>query len=72
MFLAAFFTACDDTDKIVDPTESQNDKLMILCEGSFDHNNSTLAYYDLSTKNIDLDYFKTVNGRGLGDTAKIS
>lgn len=72
MFLAALFAACDDTDKIVDPTEvppSQTNKLMILCEGSFDHNNSTLAYYDLSTKKIDLDYFKTVNGRGLGDTA---
>ena len=72
MFLAAFFAACDDTDKIFDTTEvppSQTNKLMILCEGSFDHNNSTLAYYDLSTKKIDLDYFKTVNGRGLGDTA---
>jgi len=70
MFLAAFFTACDDTEKIVDPTESQNDKLMILCEGSFNGNNSTLAYYDLSTKKIiDKDFFNTVNGRGLGDTA---
>jgi len=72
MFLAAFFTACDDTDKIVDPTEvppSQTNKLMILCEGSFNGINSTLAYYDLSTKKIDPDYFKTVNGRGLGDTA---
>ena len=72
MFLAAFFTACDDTDKIVDPTEvppSQTNKLMILCEGSFNGNNSTLAYYDLSTKNIDKDFFNTVNGRGLGDTA---
>jgi len=72
MFFAAFFTACDDTDKIVDPTEvppSQTNKLMILCEGSFNGNNSTLAYYDLSTKNIDKDFFNTVNGRGLGDTA---
>lgn len=72
MFLAAFFAACDDTDKIVDPTEvppSQTNKLMILCEGSFNGINSTLAYYDLSTKNIDKDFFNTVNGRGLGDTA---
>lgn len=41
----------------------------ILNSGKMDSNNSSLAFYDLTTGEITKDVFKTANGKGLGDTA---
>ena len=71
VLLAALFAACSDSD-IVDPTELpplETQKILVLCEGIWNHDNSTLAFYDLKSKTTDPDYFTTVNKRGLGDTA---
>lgn len=43
--------------------------LIILCEGLFNANNSSLAYYDLETGEVFNNVFLAENGRGLGDTA---
>jgi len=48
----------------VEPT-----RLLILSEGLYNMNNSTLALVDLSNSTTDYDIFKTLNHRGLGDTA---
>jgi len=48
----------------VEPT-----RLLILSEGLYNMNNSTLALVDLSAGTTDYDIFKTLNHRGLGDTA---
>lgn len=72
VLLAALFAACSDSDDLIDPTElppSETQKILVLCEGNMDRNNSTLAFYDLKSKTMKLDYFYTVNKRGLGDTA---
>ncbi len=72
VLLAALFAACSDSDNIIDPTElppSETQKILVLCEGIWNHDNSTLAFYDLKSKTKDFDYFTTVNKRGLGDTA---
>ncbi len=72
VLLAALFAACSDSDIVIDPTElppSETQKILVLCEGIWNHNNSTLAFYDLKSKATDLDYFTTVNKNGLGDTA---
>jgi len=72
VLLAALFAACSDSDDLIDPTElppSETQKILVLCEGIMDRNNSTLAFYDLKSKTKDFDYFTTVNKRGLGDTA---
>lgn len=72
VLLAALFAACSDSDDLIDPTElppSETQKILVLCEGIMDRNNSTLAFYDLKSKTMKLDYFYTVNKRGLGDTA---
>ena len=49
-----------------DSTETT--QLLVLSEGLFNMNNSTLALVDLQTGNIDYDHFRSTNGRGLGDT----
>ena len=72
VLLAALFAACSDSDDIIDPTElppSETQKILVLCEGMWNNDNSTLAFYDLKSKTKDFDYFTTVNKRGLGDTA---
>jgi len=58
--------------EINNPAEDDNspkeDKILwILNEGSMGHNNSTLARYDLTAKELVKDCFLTVNKRGLGD-----
>jgi YVTN family beta-propeller protein len=71
IFFILLFTACSD---INDPDGDDDlpreaKRLLILNEGGMGYNNSTLASYDLSTGTTDKDYFRTVNERGLGDTA---
>ncbi|MDX1349603.1 MAG: hypothetical protein R3279_05115 [Putridiphycobacter sp.] len=43
--------------------------IMILNEGLFQQNNASLAFYDLTDRQMHHAVFSTVNGRGLGDTA---
>jgi YVTN family beta-propeller protein len=40
----------------------------ILNQGSFGANNSSLTYYDYTTKQLTADIYKAVNGADLGDT----
>ena len=69
-----FITACDDmTDKTPTgntlPEGAIADRLYILSEGLIHLNNSTLALYDFDTRTTATDWFGTINGRRLGDTA---
>lgn len=68
-FLALFFIACEKDNPIEkEPEERIENALLILNQGSWEGNNSTVALYDLEKKSIDKDFFKTTNSRGLGDT----
>src|SRR5437879_3740531 len=40
----------------------------VLNQGGFQSNNSTLTYYNYSTKQLTADLYKSVNGTDLGDT----
>lgn len=63
-------SACNDTPyypKDSDTTDSLRDGIYILCEGLFNQNNSTLAYY--GEQRVQKDIFLSVNGRKVGDTA---
>ncbi|MFT4023460.1 MAG: hypothetical protein QM664_06725 [Flavihumibacter sp.] len=42
--------------------------LYVLNEGNWDGNNTTLTYYDLTTKQASTDFYQSVNGSKLGDT----
>lgn len=70
LLAALFITACSDTDN---PDGDENPStegkaLLILSEGGFGQNNSTLSRYDLLEKKLVKDHFQLVNKRGLGDT----
>ena len=65
---ALILTSCSDESTPIDNILPQEAKtVLILNEGGFNQNNSTLSKYDLSTGTYNRDYFKSVNGRGLGD-----
>ncbi|MEA4918270.1 DUF5074 domain-containing protein [Proteiniphilum sp.] len=63
-----FISACSDDDNPIDDGIRSTKALLILSEGKWNENNSTLSRYDLVEKKLDKDYFLTVNKRGLGDT----
>ena len=42
--------------------------LVVLNEGLFNMNNSTITWHDFETKSAHTDWFESVNGRRLGDT----
>ena len=75
--LLSLVVACDDLeDKFVFPDGEQviiqdygTAEMYILSEGLFNLNNSTLARYSFETNACMPDYFRTMNRRGLGDTA---
>src|SRR5690606_26745009 len=57
-------------DEPVDPpvSESLSNGMVVLCEGLFQHNNSTVSWVDFSTGTIANNLFATKTGRQLGDT----
>lgn len=46
------------------------DNLLVLNEGGWGHNNSSISRVDVATSNCTPDYFAQVNGRSLGDVAQ--
>ena len=44
--------------------------VFILCEGNFQAGNSTLSYYDPSTREVENGVFQRANDRKLGDTGQ--
>lgn len=74
--LIALLTACDDLedkpsapDVMGDPTETGTAEFYVLSEGLFNQNNSSLARFSFGKQQMVKNYFKTINRRGLGDTA---
>ena len=51
------------------PVETGTAELYILSEGLFNLNNSSLALYSFKNNQLNTDYFRSINRRGLGDTA---
>lgn len=65
------FTGCEKNNDIPDDDDSVEklNGFIFLNSGNKGNNNSGLSYYNMSTAKIDVDAFKTINNRGLGDTA---
>lgn len=70
-FLLLMTSGCEmhDARRPSQPVGSEPDRMLVLSEGLFNMNNSTLALVDIITGQTDYDIFRTVNRRGLGDTA---
>lgn len=66
--LALFTASCKKDDQKPDPVPEVTTGVYVLSEGNFTANNTTLAYYDFATQTVAGDFYKTVNGSGLGDT----
>ena len=71
------FASCDDLEDTDTPSggdggmpaETGTAELYILSEGLFNLNNSSLALYSFKNNQLNTDYFRSINRRGLGDTA---
>ena len=57
-----------EPDKIIPDKIIKTKGLLVLNEGLFNMNNSTLTYYDFADSTARTDYFELKNGRKLGDT----
>lgn len=70
--LLVILSACDKPEPPaptpVAPEEAAANGIYVLCEGVWQMNNSTLAFYDFAQGDFNADIFLSTNGRGLGDT----
>lgn len=66
--LSLLLFACDKDDHQPTVTETLDHGILVLCEGLFQQNNSSLSWIDLSNDNVNTDFFTSQNGRFLGDT----
>jgi YVTN family beta-propeller protein len=67
--LMVFIFSCKKDDVAPPPVPPKvTTGLYILNQGLYGANNTTLTYYDFGTQTATTDYFKNVNGFGLGDT----
>lgn len=76
ILLLAILTGCDDMHDISSTDTSSSTtpdgttaEIYTLSEGLFNLNNSTLARYSFKNGSLSTNYFESLNGRGLGDTA---
>lgn len=74
LLLTLLFHGCDDMEDKEIPgngntTETGTAEIYILNEGLFNLNNSTLVRHSFKDGQTNIDYFRSVNRRGLGDTA---
>lgn len=70
ILIVTIFTSCDIQDVPIDQNlPVATGHIMVLSEGGYGQNNSTLACYDLNNKTSDNNFFATKNSRGLGDLA---
>lgn len=66
--LSLLLFACDKDDDQPTVTNSLDNGMLVLCEGLFQQNNSSLSWIDLSNDEVNTDFFSSQNGRFLGDT----
>jgi len=68
--ITAIFASChkDKVDPTADTPTAQRAGLYILNQGGFGSNNSTLTYYDYTSKALVADQFIAANSTKLGDT----
>lgn len=70
LVILLFFVSCkkDDTTPDNEKGKSYKNGILVLNEGLFQQNNSSLSWLDLGTKEVKKDIFLTINDRPLGDT----
>lgn len=66
LFIAVLSCKKNETSPPVTPVVTTG--VYVLNQGVYGHNNTMLTYYDFASSTPTTDYFKNVNGFGLGDT----
>ncbi len=69
-FLALFFVACESDDNGVIEVPKVSTGVLVLNQGSYKQNNSSISYYDFTTKTTNADIFSSANNRVIGDGAQ--
>ncbi len=67
--VALAFQSCTKDDKDESPRELVTAGIYVLNEGFMESDNSSLSFHNLETGTTDIDFYKTVNGSKLGETA---
>ena len=66
--LIVFVISCSKNNNPAPVTPPTRTGLYVLNQGLYGANNTTFTYYDFTTSTPVTDYFRNVNGFGLGDT----
>jgi YVTN family beta-propeller protein len=66
--LSITLASCHKDKKVTPVTTPVANGLYVLNQGLFNHNNSTLSFYNYTSKQVSPDVFTSTNARGLGDT----
>jgi YVTN family beta-propeller protein len=66
--LSLVLASCHKDKKVNPVVAPATAGLYVLNQGLFNDNNSTLSFYDYTSKQVNPDIFSSVNGHGLGDT----
>jgi YVTN family beta-propeller protein len=72
LFISVVLFSCKKDDMVPQVPSSNNDELkkgfLVLNEGLFQQNNSSLSWFDLTTETANNEFFEAKSGRLLGDT----
>lgn len=60
--------SCKKKNPETTPVAEMKNGMLVLCEGLFQQNNSSLSWINLQNDQVDVDFFNTQNARLLGDT----
>lgn len=68
ILLAFLFTSCKKDDPTVSDNIPLNNGMLVLCEGLFQQNNSSISFVNFNNDQSIDDFFLKTSGRVLGDT----
>ncbi len=67
--LIVLFSACKKPEPVADPSSAElTNSMLVLCEGLFQHNNSSITWVDFSDESDHHNFFESQVQRSLGDT----
>lgn len=68
IIIVLLFFSCKKEKPTPEVISNLDNGMLVLCEGLFQQNNSSLSWVNLSNDEVDIDFFNSKNGRLLGDT----
>jgi len=66
--ITVMFTSCKKDDPTTDDNLALKNGMMVLCEGLYQQNNSTLSFVNFNSSGVIDNFFLSTSDRALGDT----